>query len=355
MSGPEHSFTERGFYLAEFRGRTLGFVLPRDAIDPAPVRDVIEVLRKNATRAVVMAAGSAALQALALPLLKTDGADTWPARVWRELGSSGAVGLDLAARSFEVDVKRSTLRLGLGKLVWLREAGGLRGVDGNPISFMDRGELRTWRGSAPGASADAALLEEIEALLDEGVPSVNLCSPGALDDELFTYAGSGTLFTRKRYADVRALSVDDFDAASDLISRGVAEGYLVERDAEGLNRVLSGGIGVFIEGRDLAGVGSLLPHPDERAAEIASLYTVTRYLGEGIGHQIVAFAVQRARAEGHRYVFACTTSDRVARFFERSRFRRVAGDAIPAAKWAGYPSERRERLLCMRHDLEGAD
>ena len=158
--------------------------------------------------------------------------------------------------------------------------------------------------------------------------------------------------TRERYADVRALCVDDFDAASDLIARGVAEGYLVERDAHGLDRVLSGGIGVFIEGRDLAGVGSLLPHPDEGAGEIASLYTVTRYLGEGVGHQIVAFAVDRARAAGYRYVFACTTSDRVAAFFERSGFGRVDGDSIPAAKWAGYPSERRVRLICMRHDLD---
>jgi N-acetylglutamate synthase-like GNAT family acetyltransferase len=131
----------------------------------------------------------------------------------------------------------------------------------------------------------------------------------------------------------------------------VAEGYLVSRDAEALDRVLAGGIGVFVEGRHLAGVGALLPHPEASAAEIASLYTVTRYLGGGIGFQIVAFAVDRARSAGIAYVFACTTSEQVVAFFERAGFRRVGGDSIPEAKWRGYPRERRQKLVCMRLDL----
>jgi len=356
MSGPSQAFTERDFYLGEFRGRTLGFVLPRGgAADPAPLRGVFEALRKNATRIVVMAPDAEAVDRLGLAVLEADAEDAWPARVWRELGQAGGVGLSLGDEAFESAVRHATLRLGLGKLVWLREAGGLTNGEGAALSFMDRQELRSHREGGAAEQGGVALLAEIEALLDGGVPSVNLCSPTGLDDELFTYAGSGTLFTRERYADVRALAVDDFDAASDLIARGVAEGYLVERDVDGLDRALSGGIGVFIEGRDLAGVGSLLAHAAADAAEIASLYTVTRYLGEGVGHQIVAFAVQRAREAGYGYVFACTTSDRVAAFFERSGFRRVDGDAIPAAKWADYPRERRARLVCVRRDLRDAD
>jgi amino-acid N-acetyltransferase len=352
---PDHTtpFTERGFYLSEFRGRTLGFVLPpgEDA-DVAPLRAVFEALQKNATRIVLMAAGDGPASGFEMPVLEAADESEWPARVWRRLGSDGAVGLSLGGGAFESAVKSATLRLGLSKLVWLRSSGGLCTPDGAPISFIDRRELRRHRQAETGrAPGETALLAEIESMLEGGVPAVNLCSPAGLDDELFTYSGSGTLFTRERYVEVRALSVDDYDAASDLIARGVAEGYLVERDQAGLDRVLSGGIGVFIEGRDLAGVGSLLPHSDASAAEIASLYTVTRYLGEGIGHQIVAFAVRRAREAGYGYVFACTTSEPVAVFFERSGFVRVDGDAIPEAKWRGYPAERRARLICMRIDL----
>ncbi len=353
MSAPSHPITERGFYLSEFRGRTLGFALPPgEEGAAAPLGAVFDALRANATRVILMSHEEAPARELGLAALAADDEDAWPARLWRRLGQDGAAGLALGGGAFESAVKSAALRLGLTKLVWLRADGGLRAEDGAPISFIDRKELRRHRQIGTGSPADVGLLAEIESMLEGGIPSVNLCSPAGLDDELFTYAGSGTLFTRERYAEVRALSVDDFDAAGDLIARGVAEGYLVERDEAGLDRVLSGGIGVFIEGRDLAGVGSLLPHAEAAAAEIASLYTVTRYLGEGIGHQIVSFAVRRARESGYAYAFACTTSDRVAAFFERAGFRHVDGEAIPPAKWQGYPRERRDRLICLRIDLD---
>ena len=57
-------------------------------------------------------------------------------------------------------------------------------------------------------------------MLEAGLPAVNICSAEGLAEELFTYAGSGTLFTRDRYMSVRRLGIDDFDAAHDLIHRG---------------------------------------------------------------------------------------------------------------------------------------
>lgn len=345
-------FTERGFYLGEFRRRTLGFVVPpTDVPDFDQLSSVFAELVDNETRVVVLAADAECADRMGAAIVAADAGSTWPATVWRGLRKLGRAVVVVAGDSFEAGVREAALRMRLGKLVWLRSRGGLIGPRGNSISFMDSEELRQHCASLSGAAEDLSLLAEITGLLEAGIPSVNLCSAEGLDGELFTYAGSGTLFTRDRYADVRFLSVDEYDAASDLIARGVAEGYLLERDAEALDRVLAGGIGVFIEGRHLAGVGALLPHAEAGAAEIASLYTVTRYLGGGIGHQIVAFAVDRARKRGIRYVFACTTSHQVVAFFERSGFRRVGGESIPAAKWQGYPRERRERLACLRLDL----
>lgn len=345
-------FTERGFYLGEFRGRTLGFVLqPAGEPNATALAPVLAELMKHDIRVILLTRAAHHAAELGAPSVAVTGSEPWPAHVWRKLGDGGCTGLVVPEGSFEAGVRAAALRLGLGKLVWLRAAGGLRTPEGTAISFMDAEQLGQYRLDDGVDERDAPLLAEIEALLEGGIPSVNLCSAEGLDDELFTYAGSGTLFTRERYADVRTLAVDEFDAAGDLIARGVAEGYLVERDRPALDRILAGGIGVFIDGRHLAGVGALLPHPDARAAEIASLYTVTRYLGGGIGHQIVRFAVSRARATGLEYVFACTTSDRVATFFEGSGFRRVGGQDIPEAKWRGYPSERRDRLVCLRMDL----
>ena len=57
----------------------------------------------------------------------------------------------------------------------------------------------------------------VEAILSAGVAAVNLCRLDGVADELFTYDGSGTLFTREGYVAVRRLGFDDYDAATDLI------------------------------------------------------------------------------------------------------------------------------------------
>jgi N-acetylglutamate synthase-like GNAT family acetyltransferase len=183
-----------------------------------------------------------------------------------------------------------------------------------------------------------------------GVPAVNVCSGRDIARELLTYAGAGTFFTRDRYAEVRKLTLDDFDPANDLIARGEADGYLVPRDPAARDRVLAHAVGLFIEGRYLAGIGALLPHPQDNAAEIASLYALTRYAGEGVGSQIVRHAIETARRDGLDYLFSCTTSDRVEGFFVRNGFRRVGPEDVPKAKWQSYDRERRDRVRCLRFD-----
>jgi N-acetylglutamate synthase-like GNAT family acetyltransferase len=357
MSDSNQTFTERNFYLTEFRGRTLGLALSAGVqAGDAVLQTVLDDLSRNGTRVILLAADAATLAPFDAEPSHETGDSDWPGQLWRRLTQRPVVGLRLQPDQFEGAVAEVALRLRLSKLVWLRQGGGMLGVDGKRCSFMDAAELRGWRSAQPdpateGEAAEQRLLAEIETLLDRGLPAVNVCDIDGLADELFTYTGSGTLFTRDRYADVRTLSVDEFDAARDLIDRGVEEGYLVARDERALERVLSGGIGVFIEGRYLAGVGSLLPHLGEGAAEIASLYTVTRYLGEGVGGQIVALAVARAQAGGYGYVFACTTSERVVSFFERNGFREVSGDEIPKTKWTGYAPDRRGSVRCMRREL----
>jgi amino-acid N-acetyltransferase len=275
-----------------------------------------------------------------------------PATVWRAFDRGPWSGVAVPSRDdFAKAGLRVAVRLGLSKLVWIDPAGGLRRPDGTRDSFVDRDELRgIVRAGTAGEGADRiGLLREIERALDAGVAAVNLSTLAGLADELFTYAGSGTLFSRQRYVEVRPLGIDDYDPANDLIARGVAEGYLAPRPPEEVEAVLVNGFGAFVEGMHLAGIGALLDQGP--GGEIASLYTLTRYLGGGIGGHLIRFAVERAAALGLRFVFACTTSERVVAFFEANGFRVVPADEIPAAKWQGYDPERRERVRCLRRDL----
>ena len=150
---------------------------------------------------------------------------------------------------------------------------------------------------------------------------------------------------------MRGLGLDDFDAAADLIERGIVEGYLAPRTPEQIERVLESAFGAFIGGNHLAGLGTLLTYGDDQAAEVASLYTLTRFLGEGVGSHLVRFATERASDQGCRFVFACTTSPRVEAFFERNGFRKVDSGEVPEAKWRAYDPARRAQVVCLRRDL----
>lgn len=345
---PALPFSEKGFYRDEFRGRTLAFVLAQPC-DLAPLTAVLDDLATNQTRALLFGSDEDVLEALLGEVAEPLRAPLLAARVWRRLRSRQRAGVcvpageDLAARCGEV-----CLRLGLTKLVWIDPQGGLLRADASASSFVDLAELE--KKIAAGSERNE-LLVRLRSLLAAGLPAVNLCTVEGLADELFTWSGSGTLFTRERYASVRWLALDEFDAARELIRRGVDEGYLVERNDDAIDRILAQGFGVFIEGRHLAGIGALLEHGADRAGEVASLYTLTRFIGEGVGAHLVRFALEQAEAQGLACVFACTTSQRVAAFFERCGFARVGPEQIPASKWQGYDPARRPRVIPLRRSL----
>jgi N-acetylglutamate synthase-like GNAT family acetyltransferase len=266
----------------------------------------------------------------------------------------------LPEEGFDDECRRAAQALRLAKLVWIQSTPPItRGDRSGRVSVVDLSHLGPLleNGSATDDSGYVtrperrALLKAVRDLIQSGLPAVNVCSAADIAKELLTYAGAGTFFTRDRYAEVRKLGLDDFDQASDLIARGEADGFLVPRDPESRDAVLAHAVGLFIEGRYLAGIGAILPYPEERAVEVASLYALTRYVGEGVGGQIVRYAIERAAEADLSYVFSCTTSERVEAFFKRHGFRVVGPDALPKTKWENYARERRERVRCLRFDV----
>jgi N-acetylglutamate synthase-like GNAT family acetyltransferase len=52
-----------------------------------------------------------------------------------------------------------------------------------------------------------------------------------------------------------------------------------------------------------------------------------------------------------RRVFACTTHETVAAFFERQGFEEVAHDELPARKWQRYDQRRLRRVRGFKREL----
>jgi N-acetylglutamate synthase-like GNAT family acetyltransferase len=345
-------FSEREFYRQEFRGRTMGITVPDLASSQNPtLHDVLEELVLNGTR-VILVAGPQVPRAFVpytevpLDTPRLEGA------VWRALQQRPGVVVrtdgDLAKAALHTAV-----HLGLFKLVRISSIAGVRDETGRRRSFADLAELEQLLASTLRADdPQRPLLREVEGLLRAGVPCVNICQIEGLGDELFSYSGSGTLFTRERYVNVRRFGIEDYDGAADLIARGTADGYLAPRSEAQIDALLADGFGAFAGGQHLAGIGALRVAPGAKAGEVASLYTLTRFAGGGVGSHLVTFAIDEARALGLQFAYACTTFERVGEFFCAQGFQAVGPDAVPEEKWRGYDEARRARVMCFRYDLK---
>ena len=357
---PNTDFSERDFYLREFAGRTLAVVVPHhpDLARPA-VQEALDALRGGGVRVLLIGADSAALaERVRGPIIEAS-APRLEGDLWRAFRADPIQAVLLPGDALATQVRALCMRLGLFKVVWLDAEGGLHSKGGDRLkdgdrhqggdrqSFVHLEELREFvaaGGADPQRPDRNALWTEVIRLLEAGIPNVNVCSADDLAHELLTYSGRGTLFTRDRYIQVRRLGLDDYDAAHDLFRRGVSEGYLAPRDDEAVDQILASAIGAFVEGRDLAGIGALLRWGD--VGEIGSLYTLTRFLGEGVGEHLVRFAVEHAAEHGMKSVFACTTTPRVGEFFERQGFASISSEKLPPDKWADYDPARRAMLHC---------
>jgi len=214
--------------------------------------------------------------------------------------------------------------------------------------------LAAGEAESAGLAPRRAVLDAVRTGLVEGVSSINVCTLDGIARELFTYEGSGTLFTREDYCKVERLSLDDFHEVEKVLERGQREGYLKIRAPAEIAPILFSGYGATIGQHHLAGVCSLQTerYEAERAGEIVGLYTITRFKGEGVGVKLVTCMKSVGRERGLAYLFACTTQERVGQFFERQGFRPIALAEAPVGKWIGYDESRRRGLMCYRFDLQ---
>src|SRR2546426_912414 len=373
---------EKDFYLEEFRGRSVLVAVAPGAADLGPLAGAVGDLVRNDTRVLLcwfdMAPAAQRRLHAALgrakglgrrrtsgfgPVAPVDGAalaradaEALRAELSGVLGHEG-VCVRGAESAFPGPAPALATALRIPKLVLVDPEGGLLAGQLRRLSFVDADVLDTLlrQGQAEwsGLGDRRALLVAVREALHAGVDSVNLCTPEGIADELFTYEGSGTLFTRGDYCRVAPLGLDDFAQAERLLERGQREGLLKLRSPDEIAEVLAVGFGATICDR-LAGVAGLLttPYAAERAGEIVGLYTITRFKGEGIGERLVARLLAEAAERGLAYVFACAVDERAVQFFLRLGFEQVGAERVPVAKWAGYDVRRRTRVVVCKRQLD---
>jgi N-acetylglutamate synthase-like GNAT family acetyltransferase len=374
---PEHVFTEKTFYLEEFYGKSLLFAL----VPPVGQRigdfdsivKTLRELRRNQTRCVVIVSPSALPRVMrrlgkmappeAPPIFNpTSGLRTRPyppdstvAQIWHALRAGSIVVGSTSTDDPEdlaVFAQELASRLRVFKLILLDRGGGLVAENGERMSFVEAKRVARAQKRANTKLRRKMVRLASDAIRD-GVGTVNLVSPRWVYEELFSFTGLGTLFTPAEYGTVSQISIDDFEEVEALIMRAQDAGFLLPRSPGQIEGILPSCFGYHVGDEHLAGICSLLtdPYRRDRTGEITALYTLTRFQGEGVAAELIKAIIKEARARKLRYVFACTSEDRAARFFARLKFRRVGPDQVTSLKWRGYDSRRIERISIFRLDL----
>jgi amino-acid N-acetyltransferase len=371
-------FDEKSFYLEEFYGKSLLFALiPPSGERLGELDSLVRTLRelhRHQARCIAIVPATALARMMrrlgrvapkAEPPIFNPGAglrsrpyppDSAVAQIWRAL-SAGSIVVAAADTNkpgdFTVFAEELASRLRVFKLILLDRQGGLTGGGGERLSFVELGRIGGGVGQQPPPPPRPGV-RAVARALRAGVGSVNLVAPRDVYDELFSFVGTGTLFTERQYGFVRPISIDDFEEVEALILRGQREGHLLARSREEIAQLLPSCFGYRVGDEHLAGVCSLLTerYHRERAGEITALYTLTRFAGEGVAVELVKQILNEARERPLRYVFACTAEERAAKFFARIGFRLVGPRDIPAAKWRGYDRARMSRLEIFRYDLD---
>jgi amino-acid N-acetyltransferase len=174
---------------------------------------------------------------------------------------------------------------------------------------------------------------------------VNRRADGALLLELFTRQGVGTMVTRDPLESLRDATIDDVGGVLKLIEPLEAEGILVKRGRELLEREITR-FSVLEHDGTIVGCVALYPFPQSKAAELACLVVHPQYQDGGRGERLLKHLEARAKKKGVKELFVLTT--RSAHWFVERDFVETDVARLPDEKQNLYNYQRRSKVFVKR-------
>ncbi|HUO43481.1 MAG TPA: amino-acid N-acetyltransferase [Burkholderiales bacterium] len=235
------------------------------------------------------------------------------------------------------------------KLIFLMDAGGVLDARGALLR-----ELTPAAAEAALAKRRRAQVEDVTLYLPRaiaacraGVARAHLVSrhvDGALLLELFTREGIGTMVAREPLENLRPARLDDIGGILQLIEPLEAEGVLVRRGRDLLEREIDRFV-VIEHDRAIIGCAALYPY-DGRMAELACLTVHPDYRRSGAGERLLHAIEALARKTGIRRLFVLTT--RAAHWFVERGFATAPVTALPRQKRVLYNYQRGSQIFLKR-------
>lgn len=248
------------------------------------------------------------------------------------------------------DVAASTaVALKAEKLIFLMDTAGVTGRRGELLRNLTVRQAQGLLARSDASDSDVHLyLPHAVRACEHGVRRAHLIS-GHIDDglllELFTHKGVGTMITPDPIETLRQARIEDIGGVLRLIEPLEAEGILVKRGRDRLEREI-GRFLVLEHDKLLVGCAALYPFPDERAGELACLVVHPDFRNAGAGERLMTEIEGRARRQKLKRLFVLTT--RAEHWFVERGFAEVGVDLLPGQKRSLYNYQRRSVVLVKR-------
>ncbi|MBI1892349.1 MAG: amino-acid N-acetyltransferase [Burkholderiales bacterium] len=231
------------------------------------------------------------------------------------------------------------------KLIFITETPMMRDAGGTEIRELSnhQAEAVLMSGCLP---ADAAFyLQHAIKACNNGVPRTHIV-PFAMDGsallELFTHDGVGTMVSYENVESLREATIDDVGGILQLIEPLEADGTLVKRGRELIEREISY-FSVIEHDGVIFGCAALYPFPTEKMAEMACLIVNPEVQGQGDGERLLKHMENRARAAGIGKLFVLTT--RTSHWFLRRGFIPATVDDLPKDRQRMYNWQRKSQVF----------
>jgi amino-acid N-acetyltransferase len=160
--------------------------------------------------------------------------------------------------------------------------------------------------------------------------------------ELFTHDGVGTMISHENLESLRQATIEDVGGIIKLIEPLEADGTLVKRGRELIEREIDQ-FSVIEHDGVIFGCAALYPFPESKMAEVACLTVSPDAQAQGDGERILKHMENRARSAGFSKLFVLTT--RTSHWFKKRGFLPANVDDLPKDRQHMYNWQRKSQVL----------
>ena len=232
------------------------------------------------------------------------------------------------------DVATATaIALDADKLIFLTDTDGVHDKDGELLKELTIAEANKILSGKRKLPDDVGLfLPCAVRACEAGVARTHLVSrhaDGALLQELFSDEGIGTMVVESTLNTLRDATIKDVGGILQLLQPLEAEGILVRRSRELLEREI-GRFVVLEHGHRIIGCAALYPFADEKAAELACLAVQPAYRDHGYGDVLLKHIATTGK--GHEAAETVRADHAHGALVHRARFQGSRCGATACAK-----------------------